>query len=305
MTGDPANLFAQISAYAGVAAQIVPYGTGTAYCVRRTINKLDSYLPLPPVAMRLGYGVKPDGTADDTLYLAQGRAQMDSVLAKLRAAGGDVAPGARVLDFGCSSGRMLRHLRQYADGAEIWGVDLHASMIEWCAQNLSPPFHFATVSSDPHLPFEDRSFDFVYAGSVFTHIAELSDAWFLEIRRVLKPEGFLWASIIDNAAVANAGNSPAMTELGAELRAEAQNLGTTLEECVKLVVRRNRSVQAPQVYFERAHLKAKLSRWFLVADVTDRAYGFQSGYLLQKVPDGAPARPGAADHRKTLVGCST
>jgi len=34
-----------------------------------------------------------------------------------------------------------------------------------------------------HLPFEDSSFDLVYCGSVFTHVSDLADAWFLELRR--------------------------------------------------------------------------------------------------------------------------
>ena len=42
----------------------------------------------------------------------------------------------------------------------------------------------------PHLPLEDRSVDAIYAGSVFTHIAELEEAWLLELRRVLVPGGF-------------------------------------------------------------------------------------------------------------------
>jgi ubiquinone/menaquinone biosynthesis C-methylase UbiE len=43
----------------------------------------------------------------------------------------------------------------------------------------------------PHLPFEDRSFDVVYAGSVFTHIDDLAQTWFLELRRVLHAGGML------------------------------------------------------------------------------------------------------------------
>jgi len=44
----------------------------------------------------------------------------------------------------------------------------------WCQQRMSPLFKFATTTSFPHLPFEDGYFDFVYAGSVFTHITDLA-----------------------------------------------------------------------------------------------------------------------------------
>jgi SAM-dependent methyltransferase len=44
----------------------------------------------------------------------------------------------------------------------------------------------------PPLAFESESFDLVYALSVFTHLtAELQLAWRDELRRVLRPGGFL------------------------------------------------------------------------------------------------------------------
>jgi SAM-dependent methyltransferase len=50
---------------------------------------------------------------------------------------------------------------------------------------------------NPPLPFaEDNSFDLVYAFSVFTHIpAEHQEAWLLEMKRILKPGGFLVCTV--------------------------------------------------------------------------------------------------------------
>jgi SAM-dependent methyltransferase len=39
-------------------------------------------------------------------------------------------------------------------------------------------------------PFPDGYFDCIYAGSVFTHIADFEEAWLLELSRVLAPRGF-------------------------------------------------------------------------------------------------------------------
>jgi SAM-dependent methyltransferase len=47
----------------------------------------------------------------------------------------------------------------------------------------------------PHLPFPDASIDFIYGISVFTHIKYLWDAWLLELKRVLKPNGLLLQTI--------------------------------------------------------------------------------------------------------------
>lgn len=81
------------------------------------------------------------------------------------------------------------------------GVDISAEHIYWCKQHLSPPFNFATTTKIPHLPFADRSFQFIYCGSVFTHIDDLADAWLLELDRILAPEGRLYVTIHDSHTV--------------------------------------------------------------------------------------------------------
>jgi SAM-dependent methyltransferase len=92
---------------------------------------------------------------------------------------------------------MIRWFKDLAETREVWGVDIAAELVVWCQQNLSPPFRFATTTSFPHLPFEDRYFDLIYASSVFTHIADLADAWLLELKRLLRPGGRLFATIME------------------------------------------------------------------------------------------------------------
>ena len=83
------------------------------------------------------------------------------------------------MELGCAAGRVIRHLNELAASREIWGVDFAAAATMWCEENLSPPLHFATTTVVPHLPFKDEYFDLVYAGSVFTHIDELTFAGLL------------------------------------------------------------------------------------------------------------------------------
>src|SRR5204863_7451754 len=47
-----------------------------------------------------------------------------------------------------------------------------------------------------HLPFEDRFFDLVYCGSVFSHMGEMCDAWLLELARVIRPGGTLYLTVV-------------------------------------------------------------------------------------------------------------
>ena len=121
----------------------------------------------------------------------------------------------------------------------------------------------------------------IFAGSVFTHIPELADAWFLELRRIMRPNAFLWTSIIDDIALQSLG-ADQFRSFVSEFGDASSSFGIALEDCGKLVIRRYRSIQAPQVYYDRQFLTEKLARWFTVVSINDRAYGFQSGYLVSK-----------------------
>jgi len=69
--------------------------------------------------------------------------------------------GKRVLDFGCGSGRVLRHFLDKARRAEFWGCDIDAPSIAWLAQNPSPPLHCFQNDREPPLRFEDDDLDLV------------------------------------------------------------------------------------------------------------------------------------------------
>jgi SAM-dependent methyltransferase len=97
--------------------------------------------------------------------------------------------GARILDFGCSTGRVLRHFRSLAPGAELRGIEISNTYVTWARENLPAPIVIAQGTVIPALPFGDDHFDLIYAGSVFTHIDEFEETWLAELSRVLKPTG--------------------------------------------------------------------------------------------------------------------
>jgi SAM-dependent methyltransferase len=96
-----------------------------------------------------------------------------------------------VLEFGCASGRLIRHLR-CIDGIRLAGTDLDDEPIQWCRANL-PGVEFHVNGFRPPLEFaEDNAFDLVFAASVFTHIPdEVRYGWIQEMQRILSPGGFL------------------------------------------------------------------------------------------------------------------
>lgn len=119
-------------------------------------------VPLPPEH------VGPGG------YLDEGRAVRER-LERMLPAGWDWT-GTRTLDFGCGSGRVLRHL---PGETEAWGCDIHAESIAWIRANL-PSVRVFVNAYTPPLEVEAGTFDLVYATSVFTHIGEHWSGWLWE-----------------------------------------------------------------------------------------------------------------------------
>jgi SAM-dependent methyltransferase len=95
-----------------------------------------------------------------------------------------------ILDFGCGCGRVTRWMQDLHTKI-FFGVDYNQQLIGWCKKNL----RFGTFvknSLDPPLLFDDATFDFIYAASVFTHFnEELQCLWMRELRRVLRSGGYL------------------------------------------------------------------------------------------------------------------
>ena len=138
------------------------------------------------------------GYADSAeTYISSGEINTRGMMKTLADSRIEIAPDARILDFGCGIARMTRQLRSFAEAGEVWGVDISARHIFWCKRHLSPPFRFATTTTIPHLPFRDGFFSLVFAGSVFTHIDDLADAWLCEVRRVLAPGGCAYLTVHD------------------------------------------------------------------------------------------------------------
>jgi SAM-dependent methyltransferase len=122
-----------------------------------------------------------------------------------------------ILDFGCGSARILR-LYRYMSGVRLVGTDANPECISWCREQV-PGCAFHINDLEPPLSFaKENDFDLIVSLSVFTHIPlEQQTRWLQEMRRILKPNGFLLCTVV--------GTSHIDAQLGANGRLIVQEKG--------------------------------------------------------------------------------
>jgi SAM-dependent methyltransferase len=171
-----------------------------AYRVGSTLERLAGANggdpPLPPLHLRMYYYRRP---ARDVFLRACHDARLELLSQGLR-------PDHRVLDIGSGIGNLAIGLRDYLT-APYRGFDVQAEAVEWCRRYLTPRYplftfdhiDLASVAYNAGgtgraetftFPLADASVDFVYLGSVFTHLLPAAvEQYVAEIGRLLAPGG--------------------------------------------------------------------------------------------------------------------
>jgi len=182
----------------------------------RQVSPVNQNPPTPPAEFRtLVHG----GPISEEDHIKIGKAIFEMVKQ-----GCSLTPSSTVLDIGCGCGRIAVPMACYLTSGVYHGVDIVKPMVDWCASQITsrhPNFHFhhadltntlysATGQSNFHFdhadltntldsatgqsaasyvfPFPDKTFDVIFATSVFTHLVKDSAQQYLnEIARMLKP----------------------------------------------------------------------------------------------------------------------
>ena len=147
--------------------------------------------PLPATADREGYHA--DRHYD---YWLSGLTDWRTIHGALERHGTPLADGDGVLEFGCASGRVLRHFLAQPPEVDLWACDINGAHVDWVRRHLADARVKAFVNApEPPLPIPDEALALVFAFSVFTHIDEAELAWLAELRRVLRPGGVAFLTV--------------------------------------------------------------------------------------------------------------
>ena len=253
-----------------------PYKPDASYYFLPKVDASDTAAPpVPPKETWISekYGKTP------AEYLASGVRDTEQMLDILRRDGIELESLGNILEFGCGDGRMIRCLEHLTGAREIWGTDIDAGRILWCKQHLCPPFRFLTTTTVPHLPFEDRYFDFAYAGSVFTHIDDLADAWFAELRRVLRVGGTLFVTVHLQNDLAVLERKYPDSGLAKRLRRHPKYTDFASGDFDVFTVERS---AASYVFYDLDFLRKSLEPHFRILSVTEEVRLYQNALLLQR-----------------------
>ena len=107
-----------------------------------------------------------------------------------------------VLDFGCGCGRLARMFKGHP--GRLAGCDVDARHVEWVNANLPNMLAFCTVPNAV-LPFADSCFDCIISISVFTHLDEAAQHFYLrELTRCSRPGSYLFLTIHGERAMQRA-----------------------------------------------------------------------------------------------------
>jgi len=171
------------------------YSSDKNYAIDPSLDKVDwvdgEAVPVES-RVHLGYA------ADPQAYLQSGNRDVELMISIIKDNGITIPQNAQCLDFGCGGGRMLRWLPSKIMQGTFWGCDTETKAITWAQNNLNSNLRLFTNLREPHLPFDDGTFDFIYAGSVFSHINDMAEFWMLELRRIIKVDsGLLYLTFQD------------------------------------------------------------------------------------------------------------
>jgi SAM-dependent methyltransferase len=211
----------------------------------------------------------------------------------------------RYFDFGCASGRVIRHFAAQTNISEIWASDINARHIRWLCEfmphRVIPMANFAL----PTFPIADQSIDLVSAFSVFTHIDTFETCWLAEIRRILCPGGVAYLTIHNEdtwSSLREVVDDPENRLVRAMIRVDGETplkiLGPLPQN--RIVYRTTElGPYRAQVFHSNDYVRNVWGRFLDVLEILPRHHGRQAVVILRKKNNGSESQWTSPEASKT------
>jgi len=132
---------------------------------------------------------------DPYIFVKKGKNGVDLIRQLLDKHHIDIHSFKNVLDFGVGCGRIIRWWEDLSPSISFWGTDINELLVRWCKENIQFG-SFGVNSLNPPTRYENGVFDFLYAFSVFTHLAlNTQSDWLEKFGRILAPQGYALISV--------------------------------------------------------------------------------------------------------------
>lgn len=239
----------------------------------------DTY-PIPTAEDREGYS--PGQEAD---YWLSG---LEDYLKILDAANRHGVHANSVFDFGCATGRVLRHFAAQTEIKEIWGSDINRRHIRWLCEYLPMTVKPIFNHCIPTLPMRDGSIDIISAFSVFTHIDTFETHWLAELSRILSDDGMAYLTVHNEdtwgvlaAELDNENNRLIQSMLRIDPQVREQLQGPMPKS--RLVYRFAQSgPYRAQVFHSNDYLQKVWGRFFSIEEILPQHHTRQTVLVLKK-----------------------
>lgn len=188
----------------GIRGSLDPWLRLNEFTAFESVRARDWVAPFPPAALRH----RTSGVGNDQRFAAHG----GTILRALAAASPKPLSEYRdLLDFGVGAGRLARMFKGFQ--GRYAGVDIDAGAVDWIAGNL-PWVEAVKTEPGRMLPFPDAAFDAVVGISVFTHMNEPDQFFYLdELQRVTRAGAMLFLTVSGARVLERAETDPNIAEM--------------------------------------------------------------------------------------------
>ncbi len=190
------------------------------------------------------------------------------------------------LDFGVGVGRLARMFKGFT--GRYVGIDVDPRAIEWLRAHL-PWVQAVRAVPGLNLPFPDAHFDMIVSVSVFSHMNEADQAFYLsELHRVAQPGAHIAITVHGERAIDRAMDDAAVLEILGIDRGDLVRARETLSSGTGfLFVRQSGHLTTEHyehgvTFVARRWIDAVWSKWYDVQIVSGGIHDFQDVVVLRR-----------------------